>query len=43
VGASELVGDSVVWCCSLVGARSLEREVDDEEPQLAVEGPQDAY
>ncbi|TVU31812.1 hypothetical protein EJB05_23513, partial [Eragrostis curvula] len=39
------VGDSVVWCCSLVGARSLENRVDDEQPQPqpAAEGSQDAY
>ena len=43
VGASELVGDSVVWCCSLVGAQSLERGVDDEEPYPVAEGSQDAY
>jgi hypothetical protein len=32
VGTSELVGDSTVWCCSLVGAQSLETGVNEEEP-----------
>jgi hypothetical protein len=43
VRASELVGDSTVWCCSLVGAWSLQTGVNDEEPQPAAEGSQDAY